>query len=283
MRFPVDAILDDVRAALLRSPNLVVQAPPGAGKTTRLAPALLEAPWLDGRKIVMLEPRRIAARAAARFMAGLRGEPVGETIGYRVRMDSKVGPRTRLEVVTEGVLTRLLQEDPSLAAYGAILFDEFHERSLQADLGLALALEAQASLRPDLRIVVMSATLDGAAVARLLGEAQLISSEGRAFPVETRYAPPRPEGTRVERGGRIEGHLASVVLRVLREEAGSVLAFLPGQAEIRRVADLLAPQLSRDVDLVPLFGELERERCEVGLEDLRRRERDQARVLALAP
>lgn len=251
MHFPVDAILDDVRAALARGASLVVQAPPGAGKTTRLAPALLDAPWLKGRRIVMLEPRRIAARAAARFMAGLRGEAVGETIGYRVRMDTKIGPRTRLEVVTEGVLTRLLQDDPSLAAYGAILFDEFHERSLQADLGLALALEAQGSLRPDLRIVVMSATLDGAAVARLLGDAPLISSEGRAFPVETRYAPP------LERGTRIEGHLASVVLRALREEEGSLLAFLPGQAEIRRVADLLAPQLAREVDLVPLYGDLE--------------------------
>ncbi len=251
MRFPVDAILDEVRASLAQRMNLVVQAPPGAGKTTRLAPALLDAPWLAGRKIVMLEPRRIAARAAARFMAGLRGEAMGETIGYRVRMDSKVGPRTRLEVVTEGVLTRLLQEDPALADYGAILFDEYHERSLQADLGLALALEAQGSLRPDLRIVVMSATLDGAAVAKLLGDAPLISSEGRAFPVETRYAAP------LERGARIEGHLAAVVLRALRDEAGSVLAFLPGQAEIRRVADLLSPQLTRDVDLVPLFGELE--------------------------
>jgi ATP-dependent helicase HrpB len=251
VHFPVDAILDDVRAALARAPNLVVQAPPGAGKTTRLAPALLDAPWLAGRKIVMLEPRRIAARAAARFMAGQRGEAVGETIGYRVRMDSRVGPRTRLEVVTEGVLTRLLQDDPSLAGYGAVLFDEFHERSLQADLGLALALEAQASLRPDLRLVVMSATLDGAAVARLLGDAPLITSEGRAFPVETRFAPP------LERGARIEGHLTAVVLRALREEEGSLLAFLPGQAEIRRVADLLAPQLPRDADLVPLYGDLE--------------------------
>jgi ATP-dependent helicase HrpB len=251
MRFPVDAILDDVRSALARAPNLVVQAPPGAGKTTRLAPALLDAPWLAGKRIVMLEPRRIAARAAARFMAGQRGEPVGETIGYRVRLDSRIGPRTRLEVVTEGVLTRLLQEDPSLAGYGAILFDEFHERSLQADLGLALALEAQASLRPDLRLVVMSATLDGAAVAKLLGDAPLISSEGRAFPVETRFAPP------LEKTTRIEGHLTSVVLRALREEEGSVLAFLPGQAEIRRVAELLAPQVAREVDVVPLYGELE--------------------------
>jgi len=267
--FPIDAVLPAVRTALARAPNLVVQAPPGAGKTTRLPLALLDDPqtaaWLGSRKLVMLEPRRLAARAAARFMARTLGEEPGGTVGYRVRLDTRVGPRTRLEVVTEGVLTRLLQDDPALSAYGAVIFDEFHERSIHADLGLALTLESQRALRPDLRLIVMSATLDGARVAALLTDgsgattaATIVTSEGRAFPVETRFAPP-PPAMAGARGGppRIEGHLAAMVLRALREEPGSVLAFLPGQAEIGRVVAALTGQLPKDCELTPLFGDME--------------------------
>jgi ATP-dependent helicase HrpB len=248
MPLPIESVLHQLLAALGARNAAVLQAPPGAGKTTRVPLALLEADWLDGRKIVMLEPRRLAARAAARFMSGQLGEAVGRTVGYRMRLDSKVSADTRIEVVTEGVLTRLLQNDPSLAAYGAVIFDEFHERSLQADLGLALTLEAQQALREDLRIVVMSATLDGAPIARLLGDAPLIESRGRAYPVEVRYSP----------AGRLplERHLTETVLHALREESGSVLVFLPGGGEIRRLARMLASRLPTDVLLAPLYGEL---------------------------
>jgi len=270
MRLPIDEVLDAVVASLARTPNLVVQAPPGAGKTTRLPPAVLAAAasrgWLGDRKLVMLEPRRLAARAAARYMARARDEEIGATVGYRVRLDSRVGPRTRIEVVTEGVLTRLLQDDPGLAGYGALVFDEFHERSIHADLGLALALECQRVLRPDLRIVVMSATLDGARVATLLtdgrgagsGPAPIVTSEGRAFPVETRFLPPPPASATVRGGAaRIDGQVVAAVLRALREEPGSVLAFLPGQAEIKRAHEALEAQVPREVAIVPLYGELE--------------------------
>ncbi len=217
--------------------NAVLQAPPGAGKTTGVPLALLGEPWLDGRKIVMLEPRRIAARAAAHFMASRLGERVGETVGYRVRMDTRVGPRTRIEVVTEGVLTRLILADPTLEHVGLVIFDEFHERSLPGDVGLALTLQSQELLRPELRLLVMSATLDGAAVARLLGDAPVISSEGRAFPVETRW-----------RARRADERL---------ERAVSALVFLPGQGEIHRVASLLngAP-LPAGARVIPLYGAL---------------------------
>src|SRR5919199_1745879 len=194
---PIEPVLPDLREALRARSAAVLQAPPGAGKTTRVPLALLDEPWLAGRRIVMLEPRRLAARAAARRMARLLGEEVGATVGYRVRLDTRVGPRTRVEVVTEGILTRFLQSDPTLEGIGLVIFDEFHERSLHADLGLALALETRAVLREDLRILVMSATLDGAAVAALLGDAPVITSEGRSYPVETRYVPRRP-GARVE-------------------------------------------------------------------------------------
>ena len=185
---PIEPILRDLRRALEEGRGAVVTAPPGAGKTTLVPPALLDVPWLGGRRIIMLEPRRLAARAAAHRMASLRGEAVGQTVGYRIRLDTRVGPQTRIEVVTEGVLTRLVQHDPSLAGYGLVIFDEFHERSLHADLGLALCLEARRLFRPDLRLLVMSATLDAAVVARLLGEAPVLSCEGRQYPVETRYA-----------------------------------------------------------------------------------------------
>lgn len=246
---PIDALLPEIRALLASHASLVIEAPPGAGKTTRVPLALLDAEWLRGRKLVMLEPRRLAARATAHYMAKLLAERVGETVGYRVHMDTQVGPRTHIEVVTEGVLTRLLQSDPALADYGLVIFDEFHERSLHADLALALCLEARQTLRPDLRIVVMSATLEGVAVAQLLGNAPQLISEGRGFPVDTRY---RPLAVRE----RIEPQVANSIRRVLAEETGSLLVFLPGGGEIRRVAALLGKDLPADTDVVPLYGDL---------------------------
>jgi ATP-dependent helicase HrpB len=237
MRFapplPIDAVLDEVRSALAARTCAVLVAPPGAGKTTRVPLALMAESWLGGRKILVLEPRRIAARAAAERMAQSLSEDVGERIGLRARMVSRSGPRTRIEVVTEGVFTRMILDDPGLSGIGAVLFDEFHERSLDADLGLALALDCQSGLREDLRILAMSATLDGARVGQLLGNAPVVASEGRAFPVETRYL-----GS--DATARIEDRVADAVMRALRAEPGSILAFLPGQGEIRRVEERLA-------------------------------------------
>jgi ATP-dependent helicase HrpB len=246
---PIEAALPDLRRALAGRNAAVLVAPPGAGKTTRVPLDLLEAPWLDGRKIILLEPRRLAARAAAARMAQTLGEAVGGTVGLRVRLGSKISARTRIEVVTEGVFTRMILDDPELAGIGAVLFDEFHERSLDADLGLALALDAQGGLREDLRILVMSATLDGARVAQLMGDAPVVASEGRAFPVETRYVERDPNR-------RIEESVAELTLRALRADPGSVLVFLPGQAEIRRTADLLSERVGPEVQLAPLYGAL---------------------------
>ncbi len=201
---PIDHVLDDLRAALATATCAVLQAPPGAGKTTRVPLALLPSSWLDERRIVMLEPRRVAARAAAQFMARSLGEEAGGTVGYRTRLDTRVGARTRIEVVTEGILSRLISSDPALEEYGLVIFDEFHERSLHADLGLALALETQAILRPDLRLLVMSATLDGERISRLMGNAPVVTSSGRSHPVELRYAPGQVDG-------RIEGRVAAAV------------------------------------------------------------------------
>ncbi len=252
---PIDALLPELRDTLARTSSAVLQAPPGAGKTTRVPLALLDADWLGDNRILMLEPRRLAARAAARFMAHSLGETVGGTVGYRVRTDSRVGPATRIEVVTEGILVRMLQADPALADVGLVLFDEFHERSLQAELGLALCLDSQGALREDLRLVVMSATLDGAAVARLLGDAPVLSSAGRSHPVETRYRPPRMPFTREP--GAFFDEVARVIRIALREEGGSLLVFLPGAGEIRRVARVLeAADLGDDVMLAPLYGQL---------------------------
>ncbi|MBW8771117.1 MAG: ATP-dependent helicase HrpB [Gemmatimonadetes bacterium] len=245
---PIDEVLTPLREALAAQPNVVLQAPPGAGKTTRVPLALRDADWLEGRRIVMLEPRRLAARAAARFMAASLGESVGGTVGFRTRGDTRIGPRTRIEVVTEGVLTRMLHRDPTLEQVGVILFDEFHERSLHADVGLALALESQSLVRPDLRLLVMSATLDGTAVAALLGGAATVRSEGRAFPVVTHYRPRRVDQP-------VEGAVASAVAHVLDQHEGSVLVFLPGVGEIRRTKALLDRMaLPRDVRVLPLFG-----------------------------
>lgn len=244
---PIDTALPPLRAALAERGRAVLQAPPGAGKTTRVPLALLDQPWLGSGKIVMLEPRRIAARAAAGHMASLLGEKAGDTVGYRIRMDRKVSPSTRIEVVTEGILTRMLQDDPALEGVGAVIFDEFHERSLNADLGLALALET-AELRDDLRLLVMSATLDGGPVARLLGDAPVVTSEGRAWPVETHHRPPRP-------GEAIEDAVARAVRDALAEETGSLLVFLPGAREIRRVQAKLAG-IGDGVAVAPLYGDL---------------------------
>ena len=246
---PIDAVLPAICQALADGNGLVVQAPPGAGKTTRVPPALLGEPWLVGRKIVMLEPRRLAARAAAARMAAMLGEGVGDTVGYRIRFDSRIGPLTRIEVVTEGVLTRMLRDDPSLKDYGLVIFDEFHERSLHADLGLALALESRAALRPDLRLLVMSATLAAAPVAKLLGGAPIVTAEGRAYPVETRWLG-KPTG-------RFDEAVARAAVKALAAEEGDVLVFLPGASEIHRVrAALLDNPACAGVAIVPLLGEL---------------------------
>ncbi|WMW65724.1 ATP-dependent helicase HrpB [Nitratidesulfovibrio liaohensis] len=241
-RLPVDAELPHLLGVLADGVRAVLQAPPGAGKTTRVPLALLAAPWLDGRKVVLLEPRRLAARAAARRMAATLGEAVGDTVGYRMRLDTRVGPHTRVEVVTEGVLTRMLQTDPELADVGCVIFDEFHERSLHADLGLALCLDCQEGLRPDLRLVVMSATLDCGPVANLLDGCPVIESAGRAFPVDTRHLPPvrnwLPYDTTPP--GVLEDAVADAVRRALHEGPGSLLVFLPGAGEIRRTAERLA-------------------------------------------
>ena len=245
--FPITPLLPDIVSSLAERPRLVLEAPPGAGKTTQVPLALLGATWLEGGRIIVLEPRRIAARAAATFMASQLGEQVGETVGYRIRFESRVGPRTRIEVVTEGILGRMIQGDPTLDGVGAILFDEFHERHLAGDLGAALALDVQASLRPDLRLVVMSATLDGERIARWL-DAPRLSSPGRSFPVSIVHSPARPQET-------TEQHLVRTVLQALRENPGDVLAFLPGRREIERARAMLE-QRGDDLEVVALHGEL---------------------------
>ena len=244
---PIHEALPALKAALAEHASVVLIAPPGAGKTTVAPLALLDEAWLAGRRMIVLEPRRLAARAAARRMADTLGERPGETVGYRVRMESRVGPKTRIEIVTEGVFSRMILDDPGLDGVGAVLFDEFHERSLDADLGLALARDSQGVLRPDLRLLVMSATLDGGAIAGRL-DAPVIESHGRAFPVETRY---------LGRDARVEDGVTRAVLKALAEETGSVLAFLPGQAEIRRIHERLSERIrDPNVILAPLYGAL---------------------------
>lgn len=248
---PIDAALPELAATLAVNNTAVLVAPPGAGKTTRVPLALLDEPWAKGKKIIVLEPRRIAARASAERMAQTLGERVGETVGYRVRFGSKVSRATRIEVVTEGIFSRQILDDAELAGIAAVLFDEFHERSLDADLGLALARDAQQGLREDLRLLVMSATLDGARVARLLGDAPVVESEGRAFPVETRYV-----GRKMD--VPLERQMAEAIAIALRADPGSVLAFLPGAAEIRRTQNFLQERVhDAAVEIVPLFGALE--------------------------
>lgn len=249
-RLPAGAVLDRVADALGTTGSAVLAAPPGAGKTTLVPLRLLLADWRGDGRIVLLEPRRLAARSAARRMAELLGEEVGATVGYRMRLDSRVTAQTRIEVVTEGVFVRMIQDDPELSGIAAIVFDEFHERALDADFGLALALDVKAGLRDDLRLLVMSATLDVGAVSNLLGDAPVIESRGRAWPVDLRHDPRAP-------GEKIEDKMAATLRRVVAEETGSVLAFLPGQAEIRRTMERLEGRLPADVDLAPLYGMME--------------------------
>ena len=266
---PIDVALTPLRHALATHTSAVLQAPPGAGKSTVVPLMLRDEPWLRGKRLIMLEPRRLAARAVAQRMAQTLGESVGRTVGHRMRLDTKVSAATRIEVVTEGVLTRMLQDDPGLEGVGAVIFDEFHERSLQADLGLALTLDARANLAPQLRLLVMSATLDGAAVARLLGDAPVITAEGRLFPVATHYAgkglpllppdaaaPSRPQDSP-------ERLIVQLIQRALREQRGDVLAFLPGAREIRRVQAGLAA--AQGVRVLPLFGDLTVEQQDAAL------------------
>lgn len=248
---PIDAVLGTLDAALATGRNAVLIAPPGAGKTTRVPLALLSAPWRGDGKLLVLEPRRLAARNAAERMAATLGERVGARVGLRARLASKVSRDTRIEVITEGVFTRMILDDPELQGVAAILFDEFHERSLDADFGLALALDCQRGLRPDLRLLVMSATLEGARVAALLGDAPVIETHGRSFAVETRYV-----GRDTAR--RIEDEMAECIVRAMAAEPGSVLAFLPGQGEIRRLAERLEERIaSPQVIIAPLYGAMD--------------------------
>jgi ATP-dependent helicase HrpB len=247
---PITEALPALGAALRDGRRAVLQAPPGAGKSTIVPLVLLQSDWLANRKILVLEPRRLAARAVATRMASLLGEPVGQRVGYRTRLDTRISRATRIEVVTEGILTRLIQEDASLAAFACVIFDEFHERSLHADLGLALCLESQASLREDLRLLVMSATLDGEALARMLGDAPIVSSTGRSYPVSTHYVARQPEL-------HLEQQIAQVIRLAIREHEGDLLCFLPGAAEIRRVQRHLEEAgLAPNADVLPLYGEL---------------------------
>ena len=246
---PIHAILPRLLHVLEASSTAVLQAPPGAGKTTVVPLALLDAPWCAGQRILMLEPRRIAARAAARHMAAQLDEDTGRTVGYRTRFDTRVSERTRIEVVTEGVLTRMLQHDPELNGYATILFDEFHERTLQADLGLALALESQQVLRPDLRLLIMSATINAERLAPLLGDPPVVVCEGRAYPVAERYL---PIGNRP-----LVDATVRAIHQALAEESGSILVFLPGTGEIRRVMGALQGSLPPEVRLTPLHGQLD--------------------------
>lgn len=244
--YPISPLLPAIRASLREHPRLVLEAPPGAGKTTQVPPALLDEPWLQGKKIILLEPRRIAARAAAEFMAARFHEAVGQTVGYRIRFESRVSADTRIDVVTEGILTRMLQDDPELPGVGAILFDEFHERHLQGDLGAALALDVQSSLRPDLRLVIMSATLEGERVARWM-DSPVIRSEGRAFPV-------RIEHPAARRGEDESAQVCRAVEQALQETQGDVLVFLPGRREIARVQNALSQIGSRARSLLQAPG-----------------------------
>jgi len=254
---PIDAVLPQLTTTLCENAFAVLVAAPGAGKTTRVPLSLLDADWRANGRIIMLEPRRIATRAAAHRMAQSRGEKVGETVGYRVRLDTRVSARTQIEVVTEGVFTRMILNDPELTGVAIVIFDEFHERSLDGDLGLALALDT-AILRPELRILIMSATLDSAHMSHMLSDAPLIASKGRAFPVETHYLPQKP-------GGRIEDHVVSTVMSAVDQEHGSILVFLPGQAEIRRVAERLSALVSDTTDIAPLYGRLTPEQQDLAI------------------
>ena len=247
---PIDASLPELVSALAQLSNAVLTAPTGSGKTTRVPPALADAAWIEGRAVVVLEPRRIAARAAAARMAFERGVELGGEVGYRVRFDARVSSRTRIEVVTEGVFLRFLQQDPALERYGAVVFDEFHERNLASDLALAMAARVQRELRPDLRLVVTSATLDPEPLALFLGRAHVARAAGRAHPVELRWMPP-------PRGADLAESVAAGVRAALAASEGDVLAFLPGVGEIRRARAALAGGRAPSCDVVELYGDLD--------------------------
>ncbi|MGB1111409.1 MAG: DEAD/DEAH box helicase, partial [Gammaproteobacteria bacterium] len=249
---PIEPLLPELTGALAEHPTAVLQAPPGSGKTTLVPLALLDQPWLDGQRIIMLEPRRLAARAAANRMAELLGESVGESVGYQVRFERKISRRTRIEVVTEGILNRRLQDDPELAGVGLVIFDEFHERHLDGDLGLALCLDVQDALRDDLRLLLMSATLDLKAIATHLDNPPVLTGEGRSFPVEVQHVPRDSDQ-------RPAHQVSQAVLNALNTHAkGDVLAFLPGGGDIRRAAELLDAKLPPEVQIHPLYGDLPR-------------------------
>ncbi len=256
---PILDLLPEILAALARRPQLILEAPPGAGKTTGLPPALLAAPWAKTGRILVLEPRRLAARAAAERMARQRGEAIGETIGYSLRLERRIGPKTRIECVTTGLFLRRLQADPALPGIAALLFDEFHERSLDADLALALALESQAVLRPDLRLIVMSATLEGIGLDRLLPEAERIASAGRSWPVQVQHLGEDPRSS-------LEDRLMAAIRLAFRDSPqGDILVFLPGQREIRRLEGRIARDLGADIAYYPLHGELDLDRQEAAI------------------
>ncbi len=257
---PIENSLPRLAAEFDRSRRVILSAPPGAGKTTRVPLALLDAAWLGGKNILMLEPRRLAARRAASYMAAQLGENVGETVGYRIRGEAVAGTHTRLEVVTEGILTRLLHSGPDLPGVGIVIFDEFHERSIHADLGLAMTLDVQDHLREDLRVLIMSATLDGVSLARVMGDVPVVESGGRSHPVETRYISFR------YRGG-VEGETARVIRRALGETEGDLLVFLPGIREIRRTEMILQEGgLPGDVVACTLYGDADPEAQRVALD-----------------
>ena len=246
---PVSDVLEEIDAALAHHNTAILSAPPGAGKTTIVPLYLLNAAWRGDGRIIVLEPRRLAARAAANRMASILGEQVGGRVGYRMRLDSRISRDTRIEVVTEGVFARMILDDPELPGVAMVIFDEFHERSLDADFGLALALDCRSALREDLRILVMSATLDVQRVAALLGFPTVIESSGRSFPVEIRHQDRKTDE-------RVEDAMARTIINAFKVEEGSVLAFLPGQAEILRTAERLEGRLGPDVMITPLFGNL---------------------------
>ena len=253
---PINQVLPEVKEKLLNNSRLVLQAPPGAGKTTALPLALLDEPWLKGKKIIMLEPRRLAVRSSAARMAELLGEKVGQTIGYQVKMDSVQSKETQILIVTEGILTRKLQHDPSLEDVALIIFDEFHERSLHADLSLALALESQSVLREDLKILVMSATLNTTGIAKILDNAPIIQSEGRAYPVESVFL---PANTTTPTKKELPTYIHRLIVRLIKEEEGNILVFLSGIREIKSIEKLLNQSKLKDVYISPLYGNLSKE------------------------
>ena len=250
---PIDRHLNRIKSVLQKNPAAVVQAPPGAGKTTRVPLALLDEPWLAGKKIYLLEPRRLAAVSCAGHMAACLGEKTGQTIGYRIRLDKKTGPKTKIVVITEGIFTRMIQHDPALEDAGLVIFDEFHERNIHSDLGLAFVIEAVEALRPDLRILVMSATLDTGRISGLLGNAPVIASKGKSHPVTTRYRPPVDKQ---KRNIPIETACAGAIREALSGTTGDILVFLPGVGEIMRLKSLLDTQQDDRIQVVPLFGNL---------------------------